>query len=57
MKLISESVAEIFSDNKDLYYSVSDDYGNREYRKYRGENVEITEEEYLKSSMESFMNL
>lgn len=39
LKLISESVAEIFSDNKDLYYSVSDDYGNREYRKYRGEIV------------------
>ena len=57
LKLISESVAGIFSNNKDLYYSVSDDYGNREYRKYRGETVEITEEEYLKSSMESFMKL
>ena len=56
LKLIRESVAGIFSNNKDLYYSVSDDYGNREYRKYRGEIVEITEEEYLKSSMESFMN-
>lgn len=49
LKLISESVAEIFSDNKDLYYSVSDDYGNREYRKYRGEIEEITEEEYFKA--------
>ena len=39
MKLISESVAEIFSDNKELYFVVSDDYGNREYRKYRGEIV------------------
>ena len=57
LKLIRESVAGIFSSNKDLYYAVSDDYGNREYRKYRGEIVEITEEEYLKSSMESFMNL
>ena len=49
LKLISESVAGIFSNNKYLYYSVSDDYGNREYRKYRGETVEITEEEYFKA--------
>ena len=49
LKLISESVAEIFSDNKDLYFAVSDDYGNREYRKYRDEIVEITEEEYFKA--------
>ena len=47
LKLISESVAGIFSNNKDLYYAVSDDYGNREYRKYRGETVEITDEEYF----------
>ena len=49
LKLIRESVAGIFSSNKDLYYSVSDDYGNREYRKYRGEIEEITEEEYFKA--------
>lgn len=49
LKLISERVAGIFSNNKDLYYAVSDDYGNREYRKYRGEIVEITEEEYFKA--------
>lgn len=49
LKLISESVAEIFSDSKDLYYVVSDDYGNREYRKYRGETVGIMEEEYFKA--------
>ena len=49
LKLISESVAEIFSDSKDLYYVVSDDYGNREYRKYRGEIVGIMEEEYFKA--------
>ncbi len=49
LKLIRESVAGIFSSNKDLYYSVSDDYGNSEYRKYRGEIEEITEEEYFKA--------
>ncbi|HBW12712.1 MAG TPA: hypothetical protein DEF30_02655 [Proteiniclasticum sp.] len=56
MKLISESVAEICSGNKDLYYVVSDDYGNRAYRKYRGEIGEIAGEEYFKPFMESFMN-
>ncbi|SFN97194.1 hypothetical protein [Proteiniclasticum ruminis] len=49
MKLISESVAGIFSSNKELYYAASDDYGNREYRRYRGEIEEITEEEYFKA--------
>ncbi len=49
LKLISESVAELFSDSKEIYYVVSDDYGNRAYRKCRGEIVEITEEEYFKA--------